>query len=86
MQGFDFKRRVTMDGLEYLIEVRRSEPRHTERFETRCYAVVELPRQWQATVPVPDCVTVTAHLWYRELIELVQIARKLVTRRNTAAA
>ncbi|HEY0674101.1 MAG TPA: hypothetical protein VGD27_17635 [Longimicrobiales bacterium] len=80
------KRRVMVDDVEYVVEVRHSEARHFERFATRCYAMVELPNQWQATVPVPDSVRATSHLWYRELIELVQHARRVVRRRSVAVA
>lgn len=86
LQMMDDKRRIIVDEVEYLIEVRRSQPRHYDRFATRCYAIVELPDQWQATVPVPDCVRAITHLWYRELIELVYVARKLVSQRATVAA
>ena len=84
MQRFDFKRRVVIDDVHFFVEVRRSESRHLERFESACYAIVELPRQWKATVPVPDCVTATGHLWYRELLDLVQRARLIVNRRAVA--
>jgi hypothetical protein len=86
MQTFDFKRRVVVDEEEYFVEVKRSEYRHVERFATRCYAVIERPNQWLATVPVPDCVRVSSHLWYRELIELVLHARRIVSRRNAVMA
>jgi hypothetical protein len=86
MQMIDFKRRVVVDDEEYFVEVRRSEARHVDRFATRCYAIIEMPNRWQATVPVPDCVRVTSHLWYRELIELVNHARRIVSRRNVAVA
>jgi hypothetical protein len=86
MQMLDFKRRVVVDDEEYFIEVKRSETRHVERFATRCYAVIERPNHWLATVPVPDCVRVTTHLWYRELIELVQHARRVVSRRTAVVA
>lgn len=84
MQRFDFKRRVVLDDVEFLVEVRRSQSRHLDRFATPCYALVELPGQWSATVPVPDCVSATGHLWYRELIDLVNRARILVNRRSAA--
>ena len=84
MQQFDFKRRVVLDDVDYFVEVRRSLPRQVDRFATDCYAIVELPREWRATVPVPDCVTTTGHLWYRELIDLVQRARVIVNRRAVA--
>jgi hypothetical protein len=84
MQRFDFKRRVVLDDVEYFVEVRRSLPRHIERFATPCYALVELPDAWTATVPVPECVLAAGQLWYRELIELVQRARILVGRRTAA--
>jgi hypothetical protein len=84
VQTADLRRRVAVDDKQYLVEVRRSQPRHIERFATRCYAIVELPGQWQATVPVPDSVRSTAHLWYRELLELVRLARELVNRRSAA--
>ena len=86
LQGPDMKRKVVVDDIEYVVEVRRSQPRHIDRFATRCYAMVELPHEWRATVPVPDCVRGTEHLWYRELIELVQFARMLVQRRAIEAA
>jgi hypothetical protein len=86
MYSLEFKRRVVVNDTEYLVEVRRSAPRHYDRFNSRCYAVVELPDTWQATVPVPDCVRMTSHLWYREMIDLVQAALKLVNRRTQAVA
>jgi hypothetical protein len=86
MQSFDLKRKVVFNETEYVIEVRRSAPRHVDRFSSRCYAIVELPNEWQATVPVPDCVRMTSQLWYREMIELVQHACKLVNRRTRAVA
>jgi hypothetical protein len=85
MQERNSRRSVVVEGNRYFIEVRRSEPRHIDRFATRCYAVVELDGQWQATVPVPESVRSTAHLWYRELIELVRLACQLVNRRSAAA-
>ena len=85
MHSLNFKRKVVVADREYHVEVRRSAPRHVDRFATRCYAVVELPNQWQATVPVPDCVRMTSHLWYREMIELVHMALKVVHRRTQAA-
>lgn len=85
MQAIEFKRPVVVNGMEYLIEVRRSAPRHVDRFGGRCYGIVELPNQWQATVPVPDCVRMVSQLWYRELIDMVQQARKLVSQRTQAA-
>jgi hypothetical protein len=86
MQSFEIKRKVVVGDKEYLVEVRRSAPRHFDRFASRCYAVVELPNHWQATVPVPDCVKMTSHLWYREMIELVVQALRLVHRRTQAVA
>jgi hypothetical protein len=86
MHNTTIKRKVVVADREYVVEVRRSAPRHYDRFASRCYAVVELPGQWQATVPVPDCVRMASHLWYRELIELVHHARRLVARRTSAAA
>ncbi len=86
MQLFEQTRKVLVDEVEYLIQVRRSGPRHFDRFGTNCYAVVERPGQWQATVPVPNCVRETSQLWYRELIELVQHARRLVHQRASAVA
>lgn len=86
MKSLEFKRRVVVNDTEYVVEVRRSAPRHVDRFASRCYAVVELPNQWQATLPVPDCVRMTSHLWYREMIELVMQAVKLVNRRHQAVA
>lgn len=85
MQAVAVRRSVLVDDLEFLVEVRPSGARHIDRFATRFYAVVELPGEWQATVPVPGCVRSTAHLWYRELLELVQSARLLVGRRSAAA-
>lgn len=86
MQRREQKRRVIVDDVEYLVEVRRSEARHFERFATRCYAIVELPSSWQATVPVPDFVRDASQLWYRELIELVQHARRTVRKRVAVVA
>jgi hypothetical protein len=86
MQRHEQKRRVIVDDVEYLVEVRRSQARQFERFATRCYAIVELPSGWQATVPVPDFVRDASQLWYRELIELVQHARRLVHKRLVAVA
>lgn len=86
MQNFEIKRRVVVGNTEFLVEVRRSAPRHFDRFASRCYAVVELPNEWQATVPVPDCVRMTSHLWYREMIDLVHHAMRLVHRRTQAVA
>jgi hypothetical protein len=37
-------------------------------------------------VPVPDCVRAVEQLWYRELIELVDVARRLVSQRAPVAA
>ena len=84
-EAADIRRTVVVDDAEYFVEVRSSLPRHYDRFSTRCYAIVELPDRWQATVPVPDCVRSIEQLWYRELIELVQAARLLVGRRSNAA-
>lgn len=86
MQRIELKRRINIEGFDYFIQVRRSEPRHIDRFATRCYAIVELPEHWQATVPVPDCIRDTGHLWYRELIELVHHALAIVQRRSAAVA
>jgi hypothetical protein len=84
-QPAEMRRSVVVEDVEYFVEVQRSLPRHYDRFATRCYAIVELPDQWQATVPVPDCVRSTEQLWYRELLELVQNARTVVSRRSNAA-
>lgn len=86
MQTIEFKRPVHVNGREYLIEVRRSAPRHVDRFGSRCYGIVELPNEWQATVPVPDCVRMVSQLWYRELIDMVQQACKVVSLRARAVA
>ena len=86
LQMADTRRFVIVDDVQYVIEVRSSQPRHYDRFATRCYAIVELPDQWQATVPVPGCVRTIAQLWYRELIELVHAAQQLVSQRASAAA
>ena len=85
MQQADTRRHVVVDEIEYFVEVRPSRPRHLQRFGTRTYAIVERPGEWQATVPLPDSVRSTAHLWYRELLELVQHARAVVGRRSAAA-
>jgi hypothetical protein len=85
MHHFRFKRRVIVEGQQYLIEVRRSEPRHVDRFETRWYAIVEMSGGWRATLPVPESISSTSHLWYRELIELVYQARALVNARSSSA-
>ena len=84
MQRFDFKRRVVLDDVDYFVEVRASQSRHVDRFGSEYYAVVVLPGNWTATIPVPDCVSLTGHLWYRELIELVMRAKLLVNRRAIA--
>jgi hypothetical protein len=86
LQAVEPRREVVVEGVEYFVEVRRSQPRHYDRFATRCYAIVELPESWQATVPVPDCVRAVEQLWYRELIELVDVARRLVSQRAPVAA
>lgn len=86
LQAVDTRRSLVVDDIEYIIEVRRSQPRHFDRFATRCYAVVELPDRWQATVPLPDCVRTITQLWYRELIELVHAAQRLVSQRASAVA
>jgi hypothetical protein len=85
MQMFRAKRRVIVEGQEYYVEVRRSEPRHVDRFDTRCYALVELPRGWRVTLPVPDFISESTHLWYRELIDLVYQARAIVGQRAAVA-
>lgn len=85
MQMFRAKRRVIVEGLEYFVEVRRSEPRHVDRFDTRCYALVELSRGWRVTLPVPDYISESSHLWYRELIDLVYQARAVVGQRAAVA-
>ena len=85
LQTAGLRRSVVVDDVEYFIEVQRSQPRHYDRFATRCYAIVELPDRWQATVPVSDSVRSTEQLWYRELIELVHHARTLVSGRSNAA-
>ena len=84
-EATDMRRSVMVDGVEYFVEVKRSLPRHYDRFFTRSYAMVELPNRWQATVAVPDGVRSARQLWYRELLELVQTARLLVGRRSHAA-
>ena len=86
LQTAEPRRRVVVEGVEYFVEVRRSQPRHYERFATRSYALVELPRVWQATLPLPDSVRAVEQLWYRELIELVDAACRLVSQRAPAAA
>jgi hypothetical protein len=85
MQMFRPKRRVIVEGQEYFVEVRRSEPRHVDRFDTRCYALVELARGWRVTLPVPDYISESSHLWYRELIDLVYQARAIVGQRAAVA-
>ncbi|HEY0810272.1 MAG TPA: hypothetical protein VGD49_08930 [Longimicrobiales bacterium] len=85
MQTFQFKRRVMVEGQEYYVDVRRSEPRHVDRFDTRCYVLVELPRGWRVTLPVPDYITESSHLWYREMIDLVYQAKALVGKRAAVA-
>ena len=84
-QAADMRRSVVVDEVEYFVEVKPSLPRQYDRFLTRCYAIVELPDRWVATVPVPDSVRSTSQLWYRELIELVHHARTLVSGRTNAA-
>ena len=85
LQTADMRRRVVVDGAEYFVALQRSQSRHYQRFSARCYALVELPNRWQATVPIPDCVRSVEQLWYRELIELVDNARTLVGQRSDAA-
>ncbi len=85
METVDLRRSIIVEDVEYFVEVRRSQPRHVDRFATRCYAIIERPDHWQATVPVPDCVQALKHLWYRELLELVQHALVIVSRRRVAA-
>lgn len=78
-------RHVTIDGVDYLIQLKPSTNRSDQRFETRYYAVVERPGEWYSVVPAPPMVRNVRHLWYRELIELVTHARLYVTMRKPAA-
>lgn len=80
------RRSVLVDEVEYFVAVRPCEARHVERFATHCYAIVERRGFWQATVPVPGCIHAVTQLWYRELIDLVHSACRLVSRRAPAAA
>ena len=81
----EVRRSVVVDGIQYLVAVKSSGARHLDRFGTRCYGLVELPGAWQATVPVPESIHSSTQLWYRELLELVQLARNIVSRRSAAA-
>ena len=78
-------RRVIVDDVEYLIQLKPSTSRTDHRFETNHYAVIERPGHWYGAVPAPSMVRDIDHLWYRELIELVTHARCYVNMRRPAA-
>ena len=78
------KRCVLSDGHEYLVEVRPATPAQTDRLGTGWYALIELPGTWQAVVPAPEGIKSAADLWYRELVDLVDQARRFVSMRRAS--
>ena len=77
-------RTVWVENDEYLVQLKPSTTRIDHRFETKHYAVVQLPGQWNAVVSAPDGIDDVHHLWYRELAELVERAKLYVHMRKSA--
>lgn len=75
---------IIVDGVEYLLQLKPSTTRIDHRFQTQYYAVVQLPRRWNAVVSAPDGIEDVHHLWYRELVELVERAKLYVNMRKSA--
>ncbi len=78
-------RHVLVDGKQYDVDILPSSPVHRQRLGTRWYVQVELPGVWRAVLPAPPGIQTSTQLWYRELIELVMEAQRLVRQRRPVA-
>jgi hypothetical protein len=75
---------VVVDDVEYAVQLKPSMTRVDHRFDSSSYALVQLPDRWNAVVPAPPGVDDVAHLWHRELIDLIERAKLYVNMRKSA--